>query len=150
METISKISNLKKLKRALESMASGSYSLDDAYNDTMERIKTQPDGMQADSIILLSFVTHASRALTVSELEHALAIEVDEPFFDTDNISDLREAIDSCSGLVEIDPEDQTVVLAHRKFTSLLSPILPANSLQIPPKSTLIVPKKNISLAQTQ
>ncbi|OAF61513.1 hypothetical protein VC83_01953 [Pseudogymnoascus destructans] len=104
MSAISKVSNRKKLNQALESIASGGYSLDDGYNDTMKRLKAQSSGMLTDSIILLSFVTHASRELTVSELEHALAIEVNESSFDTDNISDLREAIDSCSGLLEIDP----------------------------------------------
>lgn len=119
MSTISKVSNAKKLKKALESIASGGYSLDEGYNDTMKRLRAQYGGMQAESIILLSFVTHASRELTVPELEHALAIEVDESSFDTDNISDLREVIDSCSGLLEIDPEDQKVMLVHRKFISL-------------------------------
>src|SRR5687767_14899299 len=109
MSSISKVSNLKKLRQALESIASGSYSLDEAYNDTMERLKTQHGGMEAESIILLSFVTHTSIDLTVSELEHAMAIEVDESSFDTDNISDLREAINSCGGLVAIDPEDDKV-----------------------------------------
>ncbi|ELR04453.1 hypothetical protein GMDG_06766 [Pseudogymnoascus destructans 20631-21] len=113
MSAISKVSNRKKLNQALESIASGGYSLDDGYNDTMKRLKAQSSGMLTDSIILLSFVTHASRELTVSELEHALAIEVNESSFDTDNISDLREAIDSCSGLLEIDPEDQKVMLVH-------------------------------------
>ncbi|OBT92508.2 hypothetical protein VE01_09480 [Pseudogymnoascus verrucosus] len=113
MSAISKVPNRKKLNQALESIASGGYSLDDGYNDTMKRLKAQSSGMPTDSIILLSFVTHASRELTVSELEHALAIEVDESSFDTDNISDLREAIDSCSGLLEIDPEDQKVMLVH-------------------------------------
>ncbi|KFY15835.1 hypothetical protein V492_01728 [Pseudogymnoascus sp. VKM F-4246] len=137
MNSISKIPNRKKLNQALESIASGSYTLDEAYNDTMERLKTQYGGMQAESIILLSFVTHASRELTVSELEHAMAIEVDEPSFDTDNISDLREAIDSCSGLVAIDPEDEKVVLAHRKFIPLHSLLLYANDHKIPPRNTL-------------
>src|SRR4051794_40116488 len=116
MDTISKIPNLKKLKQALESIASGGYSLDDAYNDTMKRMKAQPREMQDESVILLSFVAHASRALTFSELEHAMAIEVNESSFDTDNISDLRVLIDSCSGLIEVDIEDQTVIIAHRKF----------------------------------
>ncbi|KFZ02901.1 hypothetical protein V502_11411 [Pseudogymnoascus sp. VKM F-4520 (FW-2644)] len=106
MSTISKASNTKKLKQALESISSNNYSLDKAYNDTMERLKAQDGRIQAEWIILLSFITHASRELTVSELEHALAIEVD-------NISDLREAIDFCSGLVEIDAEDQRVMLAR-------------------------------------
>ena len=150
MSTISKASNLKKLKRALESIASNNYSLDEAYNVTMERLKAQDGGIQAESITLLSFITHASRELTVSELEHALAIEVDEAGFDTDNISDLREAIDSCSGLLEISAEDQKVMLAHRKFIPLHSSILSAYDHKIPPRSTLIVQKKPISLMQAQ
>lgn len=117
MSTISKASNPKKLKQALESIASNNYSLDKAYNATIERLKAQDGGILEESIILLSFVTHASRELTVSELEHALAIEINESSFETDNISDLREVIDSCSGLLEIDPEDQRVMLARRKFT---------------------------------
>ncbi|OBT64762.1 hypothetical protein VE03_06549 [Pseudogymnoascus sp. 23342-1-I1] len=132
MNSISKVSNPKKLRQALESIASGSYSLDEAYNDTMERLKTQYGGMEAESIILLSFVTHTSRDLTVSELEHAMAIEVDESSFDSDNISDLKEAINSCGGLVSIDPEDDKVVLAHCKFISLRPPILYADDDKIP------------------
>jgi hypothetical protein len=150
MSAISKVPNRKKLNQALESIASGGYSLDDGYNDTMKRLKAQSSGMPTDSIILLSFVTHASRELTVSELEHALAIEVDESSFDTDNISDLREAIDSCSGLLEIDPEDQKVMLVHRKFISLQSPMLYTDNYKTPPRSTLIVQKKLISLTQAQ
>lgn len=124
MNTISQVKNTKVFKQALASIASRGYSLDEAYNDTMKRLKTQYGGMQADSMILLSIITHASRDLTVSELEHALAIEVTESSFDTDNISDLRETIDSCSGLVDIDPEDQKVMLAHHRFISPQSAIL--------------------------
>jgi hypothetical protein len=119
MNTISTVSNPKRLKRALESIADGSYSLDEAYNDTMRRLKSQHGGFDAESMVLLAFVTHASRDLTVLELEHALAIEVNEPFFDRDNISDLEAVIDSCSGLVTIDPEERKVVLGHCRFVSL-------------------------------
>lgn len=49
---------------------------------------------------VLSWVARAKRPLSVSELLHALATELDESEFHDDNIPDLDDIVSACAGLI--------------------------------------------------
>ena len=106
---------VKKIKLALESMPS---ELDDLYRQTVERIRRQPGDDGGLGMKVLSWVTHAKRPLRVEEIQHALAVEVDEDEdssyqMDFDNILSPQSLTDLCAGLVVIDPCSQIIRLVH-------------------------------------
>jgi hypothetical protein len=113
MESIEEARSLRQLKLTIESFSTGRYTLDKAYNEAMERVKAQNKVLGDQAMRILSWITHASRHLTITELQHALAVEVGEKSFDEDNISDIEEVINACAGLVAINTEQNTVELVH-------------------------------------
>ena len=54
----------------------------------------------------------AKRLLTTSELQHALAIEFNEPDLDEDNLPQIEDMVTACAGLV-IDEESNIIRLVH-------------------------------------
>ncbi|KAH6898864.1 ankyrin repeat-containing domain protein [Thelonectria olida] len=86
---------------------------DHAYNEAMYRI----NGHVADSRELasqvLSWISCARRHLTTSELQHALAVEMESAGLDEENIPDIEDIVSVCAGLVTVDTLSDTVRLVH-------------------------------------
>ena len=106
---------IKKIKVALESMPN---ELDELYRQTVERIRRQPGDDGELGMKVLSWVIHAKRPLRVKEIQHALAVEVDEDEdssyqMDSDNILSPQSLTDLCAGLVVIDSCSQIIRLVH-------------------------------------
>jgi ankyrin repeat protein len=102
-----------RLKSALDNLSHGSEALRDAYDEVIERI----DGQVHDDCTLaknvLSWISYARRPLTTKELCHALAVEMGDINFDSDNITDVEDILSVCAGLVTVDEESQTIRLVH-------------------------------------
>ncbi|KAK4066325.1 hypothetical protein Trihar35433_6752 [Trichoderma harzianum] len=85
--------------------------LHDAYDDTVERIKSQKNGFRRLAEQTLSWISHAKRQLTVIELQHALAVdfEMDNGNIPRDFDDESKPGIDLivsvCCGLVTIDQD---------------------------------------------
>jgi len=114
MEQLRNLSNEKKLKKALETLPAGKDALNKVYDGTMQRIKALETSSRESAMRILTWVIHACRPLSITELQHALAIEVDEDSFDEENIFDIEEDISLCAGLVTIDRERKIVQLFHK------------------------------------
>ncbi|KAM7201239.1 Ankyrin repeat-containing domain protein [Naviculisporaceae sp. PSN 640] len=103
----------KTLRAALARLPSGSQAYDYAYKDAMIRIESQV----ADQVQLakeaLSWITTARTPLTTTELQHALAIEIDTDELDPESIPQLEDIVSSCAGLVAVDKESDIVRLVH-------------------------------------
>ena len=102
----------KAIKTALKALPRGSDALDLAYDEAMERIHSQRPGLKTLAERVLSFITYAVRPLRVSELQHALAVEIGEPALDEENITDIQELVSVCAGLVSID-QTNSLQLVH-------------------------------------
>ncbi|KAF3063346.1 putative ankyrin repeat protein [Trichoderma lentiforme] len=108
--------------------------LHDAYDDTVERIKSQKNGFRRLAEKTLSWINHAKRQLTVIELQHALAVD-----FEMDNGNIPREFDDEskpgidlivsvCCGLLTTDQdtadeESRVIRLVHYTAQEYLSQI---------------------------
>ena len=103
----------KLIKKALENLPRGSDALDLAYHGAMQRIDGQMEGFRLLAKELLGWLTYSERLMTVEELQHALAIEIDGPNFDEYNLGDVAEIVSFCAGLAIIDDETQVVRLVH-------------------------------------
>ena len=79
----------------------------------MERIKGQVKDQEELATQVLSWIICAKRPLSTSELQHALAVEVGEPEFDKENLSQIEDVISVCAGLVTVDEESGIIRLVH-------------------------------------
>lgn len=105
----------KAIRAGLQSLARGSQSYEDAYDNTMRRIVNQVADQRSTALNVLSWITYAKRPLTAIELQHALAVELGESKFDEDNLSDTEDLVSVCAGLVAIsaDGTRDVVRLVH-------------------------------------
>ena len=79
----------------------------------MERIESQIADSQKLAKQILSWITCAVRPITTLELQYALAVEVSESEFDTENLSDVEDIISVCAGLVTVDEQSDIIRLVH-------------------------------------
>ncbi|KAF2182154.1 hypothetical protein K469DRAFT_752251 [Zopfia rhizophila CBS 207.26] len=78
---------------ALKNLPTGSKAYNYAYKDAMERIEGQLTDEKELAKQALSWITYAKRPLTTSELEHALAVEAEEPQLDEENLCQVDDII---------------------------------------------------------
>jgi ankyrin repeat protein len=103
----------KKVKATLANLLKGSASLDNAYNDALQRIRSQLDGHYDLAKNVLSWIVYARRPLTTAELCCALAVEPGNAELDPDNLPDFKEMLSVCAGLVVVDRESDVIRLVH-------------------------------------
>ncbi|KAJ3458785.1 hypothetical protein MRS44_012894 [Fusarium solani] len=103
----------KALRTALEGLPRGSTAYDDTYKQTMKRIQKQfPDRAEL-AVDVLQWIVCSKSPLTVSELQHALAVEVGEEDLDFDNLPDVDDMVTACGGLIAVDQESGIIRLVH-------------------------------------
>ncbi|KAF0318128.1 ankyrin repeat protein [Colletotrichum asianum] len=90
-----------------------SHVYDEAYRDAMKRIQGQTPNRRDLGTRVVSWITHASRPLTVLELRHALAVDTNQNEVDYENIRDVDVVLSVCAGLVTIEDESMIIRLVH-------------------------------------
>ncbi|KAF5572617.1 ankyrin repeat [Fusarium pseudoanthophilum] len=106
-------SSLKSLRSALSKLSTGSQAYDLAYDNAMARIEGQMEEQEELAKQTLALIFHAKTPLNVEQLQHALATELHESTFDTENLSQIEDIIDVCAGLLTVNEENKTVRLVH-------------------------------------
>jgi hypothetical protein len=79
----------------------------------MERIEGQLLDEEELAKQVLSWITCAKRPLTTSELQHAMAVEIDGLELDEGNIPQIDDIVSVCAGLVTVDEESNIIRLVH-------------------------------------
>lgn len=97
----------------MKNLPRGSEALDAAYAEAIERIDLQQSGCRDLAKRVLTWISHARKPLTTTELRHALAIELDDPEIDEENIPELEDMVSFCEGLVIVDEESNIIRLVH-------------------------------------
>lgn len=113
MDSLKDKTSPKAIKKALKDLPTGPQALDLAYREAISRIQDQMDGLRSLAIQALGWLTCARRHLSVTELLHALAIEIGESKFDEENLYDADEVLSVCAGLVIVDNESDIIRLVH-------------------------------------
>src|SRR4051794_11422771 len=93
----------------LETLLTGRTGYDYAYKEAMDRIKSQDQDSRDLANYTLSWIAYAKRPLTTSELQHALAVEIDQPKLDEDNLIKIEMMVSVCAGLVTVDKESNII-----------------------------------------
>ncbi|KAI9845534.1 MAG: hypothetical protein M1838_001702 [Thelocarpon superellum] len=113
LESLKDKISIKDVKTALRRLPKGGDALEKAYGEAVERIHAQQPGFRALARQVLSWITYAKRPLTVLELQHALAVEPQEPCLDPENLKDVEDMVSACAGLVTVEEESSHVRLVH-------------------------------------
>lgn len=79
----------------------------------MERINDQELEYKRIALSALAWITYALRPLNLRELQHALALEMDQSHLDEDLLIDRTSIMSFCAGLVNIDTITEGVSLVH-------------------------------------
>jgi hypothetical protein len=90
----------------------GNDALTAAYDQALSRIDAQLEGHRNLAHLVLSWVIHARRPLTVDELRYALAM-AQHSTLDPSALHDPKNLTAFCTGLVVIDHENGAVRLVH-------------------------------------
>ena len=86
----------------------------------MDRINSQHADKATLARKVLSWVFHASRPLTILEIQHALAVEAGDTTLDEDNIPEEELLLSVCNGLVTYGKEGGFLTLVHYTFQQYL------------------------------
>jgi len=87
--------------------------LDDAYGETLSRIKGQGEEEARLGMATLMWISHSERPLKVDELCQALGVEIGSPDLDSDDVPSIGTLLACCQGLVIVDKMASTVRLIH-------------------------------------
>ncbi|KKP01340.1 ankyrin repeat protein [Trichoderma harzianum] len=88
--------------------------LDSIYDELMIRIKLQNPKDHAElAMKVIGWIFYAARPLTVTEMQHALAIEQDDTYLDEDGIPNPDLLVSVCAGLVMINDNSNTISFVH-------------------------------------
>ncbi|KAF8421785.1 hypothetical protein EV426DRAFT_565060, partial [Tirmania nivea] len=100
---------ISKRRKALRTLPT---ELNDTFAGVIKRIQ-QSRGHAELGMKVLLWLHLAYRPLKLKELQHALAVEKDDSYFEVDNIPSQKTILDCCLGLVQIDEETMTVRFIH-------------------------------------
>src|SRR5947207_11374523 len=90
MNTLINLPTRGDIKQALQNMSKGIDGLNKTYEQTMERIEGQGNGLRELAKRILAWIIHAKRPLSTSELRHALAVRPRDVKLDTDYLPSVR------------------------------------------------------------
>ncbi|KAL9121033.1 MAG: hypothetical protein Q9187_002407 [Circinaria calcarea] len=110
IESLSKKQTRKAVRTALESLP---QRLDQTYEEAMERVLLQEEDDALLAKKVLSWISYARRPMTVLEIQHATAVELDTKVLDEDELVDEEILVSVCAGLVTIDQESNIIRLVH-------------------------------------
>jgi len=105
--------SLAKRKKMLKKVSTTGVDLESVYAQTLQRIREQKGDRSRLGVEVLMWVSHAKRPLTIGELCHALAVEIESKDLDPENICPQDAVLASCLGLVVVDEETSIVRLIH-------------------------------------
>ncbi|RYN82789.1 hypothetical protein AA0120_g9495 [Alternaria tenuissima] len=111
LDTLVHKTTRRKIKSTLETLPEG---LDSVYEELMIRIKLQNPKDHAElAIKVLGWIFYVVKPLTVTQVQHALAIEAGDDYLDEDGIPDRDLLVSVCAGMVMINENSDTISLVH-------------------------------------
>jgi len=102
---------LEEFRAILESLPSGVQA---TYSCTLARIKSRSGGDSSLAMRAFLWLTYAFRPLTITQLQHALAISNDEGTFNQDDVTAQILLTYVCCGLVVVDQATNIIRLARK------------------------------------
>ena len=96
-----------------DALAALPMTLHEAFSNTVSRIQGQLGGRKRLAMDTLSWISHATRPLLISELSEALAIRSGQSHLNSKYRPSQKLMIECCMGLVVVDEQSKTIRLVH-------------------------------------
>ncbi|KAK9846787.1 hypothetical protein MYU51_000753 [Penicillium brevicompactum] len=87
--------------------------LDEAYSETMERIKSQSHENVRKAKQVLLWIACTTRPLSPHEVQHGIAVNVGESKLGKGKLTNIDDLVSLCAGLVRVDEQTDVIRLAH-------------------------------------
>lgn len=110
MEALAREPTIGHIELALQSLPVG---LEEIYKRAMIRIESQGKSTRELAKTILSWVIYAKKTLSITELQHAVAVKPGESKLNWKFIPSIETIGIICAGLITIDTEGNTVRLVH-------------------------------------
>ncbi|KAL9020272.1 MAG: hypothetical protein Q9185_002452 [Variospora sp. 1 TL-2023] len=98
-------------------------TLKGTYDNALERIENQEPEHRRVAFKTMAWVCYAFRALSLKELQHALAVEPGDTMLDEDLVMDGQSITSLCAGLIVVDQRTNMVNLVHYSTKSYFDDI---------------------------
>ena len=98
------------MEEALEELP---FGLEEAFEETLGRVRRQPDSQKDLGINILMWLTYARRPMLIVELSEALAIRLGTGVLNSKYHPWQKQMVDSCMGLVLADESSAAIRLVH-------------------------------------
>lgn len=105
------------MEEALDQMP---RDIGDAFEETLQRIKNQPDGQDTLGMNTLMWLAHARRPLLAAELSEALAIRLGSASLSSKFRPSQKRMVDCCMGLATVDEKSAVIRLMHHSVQEYL------------------------------
>ena len=96
-------------------------NLDSIYEETLSRILGPQNQRRLRTKQLLSYINTGTRHLTHAEMRIALSITPGNAALDPEAFCYLESIVDSCAGVVIVEPESQLVRFVHATFQEYIA-----------------------------
>ena len=96
-------------------------TLKGAYDKALERIYNQEPEHRRIALKAVAWVSYAFRALSLKELQHAIAMGISDTVLDEDSVIDEQNITSLCAGLLVVDQRTNVVNLVHHSTKSYFS-----------------------------
>ncbi|RJE19111.1 Phosphorylase superfamily [Aspergillus sclerotialis] len=103
----------KAIRFGLKTLTDENTAYESLYNSTLQRIENEPSDRETFAKDAISLVICTQRQLSTVEIQHALAVEVDKPDFDSEDLPDIDDILSACLGLLIINPETGNIEAVH-------------------------------------
>ncbi|RPB11600.1 hypothetical protein P167DRAFT_478412, partial [Morchella conica CCBAS932] len=116
LDYICQQTTVKQIFIALETLKDniiGENLLDPTYDRVKEAIINQPKNCARLAILILSWLVHTKRILSIKEIQIAVSIEPGRYEIDDSDLPDIKTILDVCFGLASIDENSGTIRLSH-------------------------------------
>lgn len=110
VDYLAQLPTIRHIRRALQNMP---RFLSNIYEKATERIENQGEYLHQLARKVIFWLTHAKRVLSMTELQHAVAVEAGNLELDEDSIPDKEILVSICAGLVTHDTESDVLRMAH-------------------------------------
>lgn len=111
MDSLVTKSNPTAILEAIKTLPQG---IDAAYDQAIERMKSQSDEQWERAQLALVWTVHAQRPLHLEEFNHALTIRNGKPSISEFDVEDGEMFVSACAGLVIVEKGSQLVRLVRK------------------------------------
>ncbi|OAQ96229.1 hypothetical protein LLEC1_02864 [Akanthomyces lecanii] len=113
LESLIDKTTLYSLNKAVKKLPAGGHALNQAYGETLGRIRSQSNDLRYLAERVLSLLACAERLLTTSELREALAVRQGSAILDENKRECTSIIVSVCAGLVTVDDKTDIIRLVH-------------------------------------